>query len=181
MSRIGKQPINLPDNVEVTIDKAVIRVKGPKAELIHSLPPGIQIELKDRQILLSSLKQTKKNKALWGLHRMMLANLIKGVQDGFEKKLQIEGIGYRASVDNAQLILALGFSHPVVVKAPAGISFKVEKNIISISGADKQLVGQVAAIIRSKKKPEPYKGKGIRYIDEKVRRKAGKKAVATIK
>ena len=181
MSRIGRQPINIPEGVEVKIDKTSLQAKGPKGESTYRIPLEIKIELKDKQILVFPNRQTKKIRALWGLSRMMIYNLLNGVQEGFEKKLQIEGIGYRASADNDKLILTLGFSHPVTVPAPAGISFKVEKNIISVLGVDKQLVGQMAAVIRAKKKPEPYKGKGIRYIDEKIRRKAGKKAVATTK
>lgn len=177
MSRIGKQPIVIPSGVTVKIDGNLILVKGPKGELKKEIPAEIQVALKDNQIVLRPAKETKKTSALWGLSRALLANLIEGVTRGFEKKLEIEGIGYKMMLQGRDLILSLGFSHPVQFKTPAGIDFKVEKNVIEISGIDKELVAQTAANIRALKKPEPYKGKGIHYVGEVIRRKAGKKAV----
>ena len=178
MSRIGKKPIAIPDNVAVKIEGNLIMVKGPKGELFKKIPPEIKIELKDGQIVVLPIVQTKKTDSLWGLTRALIFNLVKGVTEGYEKKLEIEGIGYKALVQGNKLILSLGFSHPVEIETPEGIKFQVEKNIIIVSGSDKELVGRVAANIRKKKKPEPYKGKGIKYFGEIVRRKAGKKAVA---
>jgi len=178
MSRIGKKPILIPENVEIKIEGQKVIVKGPKGELMKEIPSGIKVELKDKEIIVSPQVQIKKIAQLWGLTRALIFNLIKGVTEGYEKKLEIEGIGYKALVQGNKLILNLGFSHPVEIEAPEGIKFQVEKNIITVSGSDKELVGQVAANIRAKKKPEPYKGKGIKYFGEIIRRKAGKKAVA---
>jgi len=178
MSRIGKQPIKIPEKVEVKIDGQSIVIRGPQGELNWSMPREIKAEAKEKEIIVQPAKKTKKTPALWGLSRNLIFNMIQGVTEGFEKKLQLEGVGYRAALQGNKLVLSLGFSHPIEIEAPKGIEFKVEKNIITISGIDKQLVGQVAAEIRAKRKPEPYKGKGIRYVDEIVRRKAGKKAVA---
>lgn len=173
MSRIGKQPIEIPEGVKVKIEDNFIIVKGPKGGLKRELPKEINVEVKAKQIIVNS-----KDKSLWGLWRTLIANMIEGVKQGFEKKLEIVGVGYRAKVEDNKLILNLGFSHPVEVEIPKGIEAKVEKNIITILGIDKQLVGQIAAYIRTQKKPEPYKGKGIRYLDEEVKIKPGKKAVA---
>ena len=179
MSRIGIQPIIVPDGVEVKIDKDLILVKGEKGELTQKLIPEIKIEIKDKEVILKEPQKTKTSSALWGTFRALIANMIEGVSKGFEKKLIIEGIGYRVALNGNKLVLSVGFSHPVEIQAPKGIEFKIEKNTIIISGADKQIVGQVAADIRAQKKPEPYKGKGIRYEKEVIRRKAGKKAVST--
>lgn len=180
MSRIGKKPINIPEKVEIKIENDRIIVKGPKGELSQPLPDRIKAVIEDsEQGKILKIAPEKKNKeiaALWGLSRALVFNMIKGVTEGFEKQLQIEGVGFRAVVQGSKLVLSLGLSHPVEMEAPKGIEFKVEKNIITISGIDKQLVGQVAAKIRDFKKPEPYKGKGIRYVGEVIRRKAGKKA-----
>lgn len=179
MSRIGKQPIEISDGVDVKIDDNLLTVNGPKGELKQNIHPDLTIEIKDKEILVSPKKGRKKNPAIWGTFRSLIANMVKGASEGFEKKLIFEGVGYRALVEGKKLVLSLGYSHPIEVEAPEGIEFKVEKNTIIISGIDKQLIGQVAANIRSKRKPEPYKGKGIRYEDEIIRRKAGKKAVTT--
>jgi large subunit ribosomal protein L6 len=183
MSRIGKQPIPIPEKVEVKINANIVVVKGPKGALQRSLPQGIKAEIRENNIVVSpeSAKDAanKKIMALWGLSRAILANLVKGVTDGYEKKLEIEGVGYRAAVQGSKLVMSLGFSHPVEIEAPPGIDFKVEKNVIVINGIDKELVGQVSADIRSRKKPEPYKGKGIRYQGEVIKIKAGKKAVSS--
>jgi len=183
MSRIGKQPIPIPEKVEVKIDGDIVIAKGPKGELRRQLPKGISAHIEDGNILIFPV--SKKNEtdrkimALWGLSRALVANLVKGVKDGYEKKLEIEGVGFRVAVQGNKLVLNIGFSHPVEIEAPGGIEFKVEKNVITVSGSNKELVGQTAADIRSRRKPEPYKGKGIRYQGEIIKIKAGKKAVST--
>lgn len=179
MSRIGKQLIIIPENVEVKIDGDLVIVKGPKGELKNQIRPEIKVEIKNKEITLKPVKFHKGTQALWGTYRSHIANMIQGVIQGFEKKLEIQGVGYRADLEGKDLVLDLGYSQPIKINAPEGIEFKVEKNVITVSGIDKQLVGQVAAEIREKRKPEPYKGKGIRYQGEIVRRKAGKKVVGT--
>lgn len=179
MSRIGKQPIQIPDGVEIKLDDNLVKVKGPKGELTQKLHPDIEVGIKDKEVLVKLKEGKKKNTAIWGTYRSLIANMIEGVTKGFGKKLIFEGVGYRASADKGKLVLSLGFSHPIEIQAPKGIEFKIEKNTIIVSGTDKQLVGEIAADIRAKRKPEPYKGKGIRYEDEVIRRKAGKKAVST--
>lgn len=176
MSKIGKKPIEIPKGIAVAVDgDNNLSVKGPKGELKSVFSPNIKIEVKDDKVILTPRKEVKKIQAIWGLSRALIANMVYGVEKGYEKKLEIQGIGYKVTKKGNDLELYLGFSHPVVFNAPKGIDFKIEKNIISISGIDKQLVGQVAADIRSLKKPEPYKGKGIRYVGEEVKQKAGKK------
>lgn len=187
MSRIGKQPVNIPSGVEVDIEttRNVLRVKGPKGELQKKFSELLKIEKVEegekRIVVNPKNKNSNTTRMLWGLTRSLISNMIKGVSDGFEKQLQIEGVGYKAAVQNDTITLNLGYSHPIEVKAPEHIAFKVEKNIVTISGIDKELVGQVAASIRALRKPEPYKGKGIRYVGEVVKRKAGKKATASAK
>jgi len=177
MSRIGKKPILIPSGVDVKIDGSKIIVKGPKGELSLNVRPEIGVEMKENKILLAPRVKTKKSSAFWGLTRALLANMIKGVVDGYEKKLEINGLGYKATLEGNDLVLNVGFAHPVKIKCPEGINFSVEKNIITISGINKGLVGEVAAKIRKVRKPEPYKGRGIKYIDEVIQRKAGKKVV----
>lgn len=172
MSKIGKQPIEVPEGVTIKLADSFVVVKGPKGELKKDLPKEVKVEIKEKQVVIVS-----KDKALWGLFRALIANMVEGVNKGFEKKLEIVGVGYGAKMGDKNLILKIGFSHPVEIEIPKGIEIRVEKNIITVSGIDKQLVGQTAAHIRAQKKPEPYKGKGIRYLDEEVRRKPGKKAV----
>ncbi len=179
MSRIGKQPVNIPSGVEIKIDSDKIEIKGPKGSLVLLVPQTIVVEKKDQDLVVSVVHKTKDSGKLWGTIRALLANMVKGVTEGFEKKLEIEGVGFRATQKGKDIEFALGFSHPILVPAPAGIELKVEKSTITISGISKELVGQTAATIRALKKPEPYKGKGIRYVGEVVRRKAGKKATAT--
>lgn len=183
MSRIGKQPIEIPEKVEVKIDGFLIMAKGPKGENSLKLPPKIKAKLEDNKINLFPVSEKdlndKKVMAFWGLSRALVYNLVKGVNEGFEKRLEIEGIGYRAALQANKLVMNLGFSHPVEMEPPQGIEFKVEKNVIIVSGFDKGLVGQIAAQVRSQRKPEPYKGKGIRYQGEVIKIKAGKKAVST--
>jgi len=181
MSRIGKKPILIPENVEVKIEGQKVIVKGPKGELSKEIRPEIKVEIKEGKILVSPQRETKQTKAFWGLTRTLLANAIEGVTVGFEKKLQIEGLGFRANLEEDNLVLKVGFTNPIKLKTPEGIRFSIEKNIITVSGIDKELVGQVAAKIRKVKPPEPYKGKGIRYLGEVVRKKVGKKVAATTK
>lgn len=179
MSRIGKQPIIIPENVEVKITDEQIAIKGPKGELTQSIPWQIKVVSEKRELIVTSRQKTKEASALWGLLRSLIFNMVKGVTEGFEKKLEVEGVGYRVSLQGNKLIFNLGFSHPIEIEAPEGIEFKVDKNIITVSGIDKQLVGQIAAKIRAFRKPEPYKGKGIHYLGEVIRRKVGKKAAGT--
>ena len=183
MSRIGKKIIKIPENVKVEIEGQNIKVLGPKGELKIELLREIKAEIKDNEILVFPQKEnlSKKARRLWGLYRALIFNMTVGVSQGFEKKLEIEGIGYKAIVDGENLVLNVGFTNPVRIKKPEGINFLVEKNLLTVSGIDKEKVGQIAAIIRKVKKSEPYKGKGIRYQGEKIRRKEGKKVVATKK
>jgi large subunit ribosomal protein L6 len=176
MSRIGKKPILIPESVQVKIEGQKINIKGPKGELSYEIRPEIGIEIKENKIFLQSRDNTKKTNTLWGLNRACLANIIKGVVESYEKKLEIEGLGFRVQLSGDNLLLYVGYSHPVEIKAPPGIKFSVDKNVISVSGIGKGLVGQTAANIRKVKPPEPYKGKGIRYSGEKIRKKMGKKA-----
>lgn len=184
MSRVGKKPILIPEGVEVKFQDQKVTIKGPKGELQKEIPIEIGFEIKENQIIFFPKsefikKARKKINALWGTTRAILFNMIKGVTEGYEKKLEIEGLGYRVQLSGDNLLLYVGFSHPVEIKAVKGIKFSTEKNIITVSGIDKELVGQVAANIRKIRPPEPYKGKGIRYLGEVIRRKAGKKAVGT--
>ena len=183
MSRVGKQPILIPEKVEVEIDGNLIMVKGPKGELKRTLPDKIKSKIEEGKILFFPVSQNdlvnKKTMALWGLSRALVANMVKGVKEGYEKKLEIQGIGFRVAAQADRLVMNLGFSHPVEFMTPKGIEFKIEKNIIIVGGVDKELVGQTAAAIRALKKAEPYKGKGIRYQGEVVKIKAGKKAIST--
>jgi len=176
MSKIGKKPIDILEGVKVYIDKNRVTVKGPKGELSYKVDPNINIEIGKGKIVLTPKKNVKRLYAVWGLSRALIANMIIGVSKGYEKKLELRGIGYKVAKKENGLELNLGFSHPVMFEAPDKIEFEIDKkNVITISGIDKQLVGQTAADIRNLRKPEPYKGKGIRYVGEKVRRKVGKK------
>lgn len=175
MSRIGKQPITIPAGVTVTMTDGHIEVKGPKGNLSLVLHPRVTLTNADNQMTVTVKDpDLQSDRALWGLSRMLVANMITGVTTGYEKKLEINGVGFKAQVSGKNLVLNLGFSHPVEFPIPEGISMTVEKNVVTISGIDKQLVGETAAVIRRMKKPEPYKGKGIKYVDEVIRRKAGK-------
>lgn len=176
MSRIGKAPIPVPSGVTVSIDSESIGVKGPKGELSRVIPAGITVREDDGQLLVERPDDQRHHRALHGMFRSLVNNMVLGVTEGFRKELDIVGVGYRAALKgNDTLDLSLGFSHPVEVKAPDGVTFVVpQPTRIEVHGIDKAEVGQVAANIRSLRKPEPYKGKGIRYVDERVRRKAGK-------
>ena len=177
MSRVGKKPIQIPEKVEIKIDDNLVFVKGPKGELKLKILPEIKIEQRDGEIIVRvDNENIKKERSLWGTFRQLIENMIIGVTEGFEKKLEFNGVGYRVEVKGKDLVLNVGFSHPVVFTPIEGVTVTVEKNIITVSGIDKQTVGEMAAQIRKIKKPEPYKGKGIKYIDEVIRRKAGKQA-----
>jgi len=176
VSRIGRSPVNIPGGVQVAIDGATVRVKGPKGELTRTFRPEITIRQDAEQLIVERPSDAPSVRALHGLTRALLNNMVLGVSTGFFKQLQVEGVGYRAEKNGNDLMLSVGYSHPVRVPPPAGISFEVDEKVrqIKILGPDKELVGQVAADIRKVRPPEPYKGKGIRYLDEHVRRKAGK-------
>ena len=178
MSRIGKQPIIIPKGVDVAINSQEVKIKGAKGSFSYVVPEEISVKKEENKIVVSVKSQTKRSSALWGLVRALLNNYVIGVTEGFEKKLEIIGIGYKAALSDNGLEIKAGFSHPVFVDIPEDLNVSVEKNIITIKGADKQRVGNFAAKIRRIRPPEPYKGKGIRYLGEKVRMKEGKKAGA---
>ncbi len=176
MSRIGRAPISVPEGVQVSVADNSITVKGSLGELQISRAPEIQVSVSDGKVLLEPTDETKRSRQLWGLYRSNMNNMIQGVSSGFTKKLEIQGVGYRAAVQGKKLKLDVGYSHSVMYDIPEGITIACERPTdISVTGRDKQKVGQVAAEIRSLRKPEPYKGKGIRYVGEYVRRKEGKK------
>ncbi|MEM7340974.1 MAG: 50S ribosomal protein L6 [Actinomycetota bacterium] len=176
MSRIGKAPITVPSGVDVNVDGGDITVKGPKGELTHTLPEAVSVEFDDGTLTVSRTNDERQSRALHGLTRSLVNNMVLGVSEGFRKDLEIIGVGYRANAKGpGKLELALGYSHSITVEAPDGITFDVpEPTKIGVIGIDKQVVGQVAAEIRAHRKPEPYKGKGVRYVGERVLRKAGK-------
>ena len=175
MSRIGKTPIAVPNGVEVTINGRNVTVKGPKGTLSRDIPGEIIVRKEDANVLVERPNDERQNRALHGLSRTLVNNMVVGVTDGFSKELEIVGVGYRAEAQGQNLRLALGFSHPVIVPAPEGITFEIPAQTrVIVKGIDKELVGQVAADIRSIRKPEPYKGKGVRYLGERILRKAGK-------
>lgn len=176
MSRLGKLPITLPAGIQAKIADGFIVVKGAKGELKQALHPAVNINISESEIIISNNPSYKNSGALWGLYRSLINNMVLGLSQGFSKKLEINGVGYRASVSGQKLTLNLGFSHPVEFLLPGGISAVVEANTITLSGIDKKLVGETAARIRKIRKPEPYKGKGVKYSDEFIRRKAGKAA-----
>lgn len=177
MSRIGKLPIQIPEGVEVKITENIITVKKEKNQLQFSFNPKVLVTSDDKEIKVVVKKTIDRN--LWGVTRSIINNMVIGVTKGFDKKLEIEGVGFNAQVNGDKLVMKLGFSHPIEYQAPEGIKIEVKKNLITVSGIDKQSVGQAAAEIREFKKPEPYKGKGIHYLGEHIRRKEGKKAVAS--
>ncbi|MDP2734918.1 MAG: 50S ribosomal protein L6 [bacterium] len=184
MSRVGKQPITIPKGVEFALQGQEVRVKGPKGELVRLVHPDVAVAFAEDKAVVSldaklSKKLQAKAKPLWGLWRTLIANMVQGVTQGFEKRLEIEGTGYRAALEGELLNLSLGFSHPVKLKVPKGLTVSVDKNVITVSGIDKGQVGEFAAAIRRQRPVEPYKGKGVRYQGEVVRRKEGKKAGTT--
>ena len=175
MSRIGRMPITVPSGVDVTIDGRTVTVKGPKGELSRELHPDIAVSREDGSIVVTRPTEQKTHKQLHGLTRTLVNNMVVGVTDGYRKGLEITGVGYRAALNGRKLQLNLGYSHPIEIDPPEGITFEVENPTrLAVVGIDKELVGQVAARVRATRKPEPYKGKGVRYAGEKVRRKAGK-------
>lgn len=174
MSRVGKMPITIPGGVTATIDGHKLTVTGSKGTLETPILPGIKVESTEGQLVVSRQSDTAENRARQGLIRSLAANMVEGVSQGFEKKLEINGVGYRVQAQGQDLKFNLGYSHEIVYNLPAGITAVAEQNIITISGSDKQKVGQVAAEIRALRKPEPYKGKGIKYVDEQIIRKSGK-------
>lgn len=183
MSRIGKKPIQIPQGIKTDLAGSELKISGPKGELKQVIHPQIKVEIQNNEILVSPVRQGggKGSGGLWGLYRALIANMVEGVSKGFEKKLEIEGVGFKAAVDGDTLVLNLGFTNPVKIKKIEGVDFLVEKNVITVSGSDKERVGHMAALIRKQKKCEPYKGKGIKYQGEKIRRKEGKKVVASAK
>lgn len=176
MSRVGKQIITLPEKTDISIVDGLITVKGPNGEISRTLNPLIEIKVNEREVTLLPKKETLESRALWGTFASHVKNMVNGVNTPFQKKLILEGIGFKSEVKGEELVLALGFSHPVNVKIPAGIKVTAEKNVITISGINKEEVGEFAAKIRALKKPEPYKGKGMRYDNEVIKRKQGKKS-----
>jgi large subunit ribosomal protein L6 len=177
MSRIGRQPVAVPDGVEISIEPELVKVKGPKGELEERVSREIGVAQENGEIVVTRSTDRGEHRALHGLTRSLIANMVEGVTNGFEKRLEIQGVGYRAQLQGNKLVLALGYSHPVEVNAPEGIDFEVpQPTRITVRGISKQVVGEVAAIIRKQRPPEPYKGKGIRYEGEHVARKVGKRA-----
>ena len=183
MSRIGKKLINIPEGVKVELIGKEIKVSGPKGELKREIHPDIKVGIKGSELfVLPNVKEfSKKGKGLWGLYRALISNMVEGVSKGFEKKLEIEGVGFKANVEGDTLVLNLGFTNPIKIKKVEGVNFLVEKNVVTVSGSDREKVGSMAALIRKQKKAEPYKGKGIKYQGEIIRRKEGKKVVASAK
>lgn len=176
MSRIGKKPVSIPEGVEVKLDANVISVKGPKGTLTFAYSREVQVALENKTFLVTKVDATRKARAIWGTTAKLIANMVNGVTAGFEKQLELNGVGFRMAMSGKKLTMALGFSHPVEMMIPEGLAVKIENNIMTIAGADKQKVGEFAAVVRKLKPVEPYKGKGFRYVGEKVRLKEGKKA-----
>lgn len=176
MSRIGRMPVVIPKGVEVDIKGSNVRVKGPKGEMQRTFPADMEIVVEDGQVKVLRSTDESRHRALHGMTRALISNMVVGVSTGFEKILEVNGVGYRADVQEKNLVLYVGYSHPVVIEPPSGISFDwdARSRQIKVLGYDKEMVGQIAANIRQVRSPEPYKGKGIKYLDEKIRRKAGK-------
>lgn len=174
MSRIGKMPIQIPKDVKVDLKDDLLSIKGPKGELKKNMHPKVQVNTENDRILVNVIENTKQVRSYHGLFRALIANMVTGVSQGFERKLEIVGVGYRAELSGRTATFHLGYSHPIVFKLPEGIDAKIEKSKITLNGIDKELLGRTAAKIRSFRKPEPYKGKGIKYAEEIIKRKAGK-------
>ncbi len=179
MSRVGKKPISIPDGVEVKINNSLVSVKGPKGELSFPLHQGLKIEQSDKQIIITRTDDLPHTRSLHGLTNRILGNMFTGVTAGFTKELELIGVGYKVAMKGKDLEMFLGFSHPVIFTPPVGITIAVDKMNIKITGIDKQLVGETASKIRDFRPPEPYKGKGIKYVDEHIRRKSGKMAAGS--
>ena len=177
MSRIGKQPVTIPEKTEVTVTADTVSVKGPLGQLERQLRREVKVEVKDGEVVVTPTRNSKLSRALWGTYTSHISNMVEGVNTPFEKKLIVEGVGYKVDVQGNKVVLNVGYSHPVELIAPEGVTAEAEKNNLTIKGINKELVGEFAANIRDVRKPEPYKGKGIRYFDEVIRRKQGKKAV----
>ncbi|MDO8424518.1 MAG: 50S ribosomal protein L6 [bacterium] len=181
MSRVGKKPIPIPEGVEVKIEGQKVTVNGPKGEASRQFSSEVKIALEDKKLLVSLAKEGKESQAIWGSSRANLNNMIKGVKEGFERKLEVEGLGFKVTLTGGNLELFVGFTNSIKIAPPEGIKFSTEKNVITVSGNDLEKVSLTAAKIKRMRKPEPYKGSGIRYQGEQIRRKEGKKAVATTK
>lgn len=174
MSRIGKLPIKVPSGVTITVDSSRVSVKGAKGELEQAILPGVSVTQEGEEVLVTRNNDEQRNRANHGLMRSLINNMVVGVSEGFKKQLEVNGVGFRQAVAGSDLKMNLGFSHEVIFPIPQGVQITIEQNIITVEGIDKQQVGQVAAEIRALKKPEPYKGKGIKYVDERIIRKSGK-------
>ena len=182
MSRIGRKPVSIPQGVKLNLDGAVVRAEGPKGKLSQPIPAGLSAKIENNQLVISRSGEDRKVRALHGLARALMFNMVTGVKDGFERKLEIVGIGYRAQLQGRVITLALGYSHPVLFPLPEGVTAEIDRQVsITLRGADKAVLGQTAAKLRALREPDPYKGKGIRYQNEVVRRKVGKKAGAGAK
>ncbi len=178
MSRVGRKVIPVPKGVNITVGKDAVTVKGPKGELKRAVPTGVTVALTDGTLNVARADDSRENRAKHGMMRALLNNMVKGVTDGFERKLEINGVGYRADVAGQKLNMALGFSHPVVFELPKGVAAKVDKNIVILTGIDREMLGETASKIRAIRPPEPYKGKGIKYVEEFIKRKVGKTGAA---
>ncbi len=178
MSNIGKQPIKIKDGVQVTVENNKAVVSGPKGALEQNIPSGIAVEVADGQIVVKKTRESRELEKFYGLTRALLANMVTGVSEGFTKQLELSGVGYRAKVEGRDLVLNVGFAHPVRINPPEGVTFAMTDNIINVQGINKELVGDIASKIRKVRPPDPYKAKGIKYVGEIVRRKAGKSAKA---
>jgi large subunit ribosomal protein L6 len=178
MSRIGLKPVTVPSGVQVTLKDATVAVKGPKGELKRALPPLVSVKVEKQAVSVARASDAPEARAQHGQVRALVQNMIDGVTKGFERKLEINGVGYKAEVSGQKLTLALGYSHPIVFELPKGIGAKVEKNLLTLSGSDRELLGQVAATVRGFRPPEPYKGKGVKYVEEFIKRKVGKTGAA---
>ncbi len=178
MSKIGRQPVEIPQGVEITIDGAKITVKGTKGYLTREFPRVVVMKKEGNEVLVSTTRKDKGSRAIHGTVRSLISNMVKGVSEGWSKKLELVGAGYRAQVEGNTLVLTVGFIQPVKIQAPQGVTFKVEKNTLTVDGIDKEVVGEISAKIRGVRPPEPYQGKGVRYFDEVIKKKPGKAAKA---
>ena len=175
MSRVGKKPVELPDGVKFVQESGLLKVEGPKGKLEQHIPAGVSIKVDGKTAVVVEPKLNRVNRGYQGMVRSLLANMVEGVSKGYEKNLEISGVGYRADLKGKELVLMLGYSHPVVIAIPDGITVKVDKQTkVSVAGADRQMVGQIAALVRHAKDPDPYKAKGVKYVDEQIIRKVGK-------